>query len=67
MYDFSFDFGGTYVDDIVDIHKYLMNKSNKVMFRLIKKVFIGLLSFSGSLASTANTSNVTACISLKNQ
>ena len=29
----------------------------KIMVRLIKQAFIGLLSFSGSLASMANVSN----------
>ena len=34
----------------------------KIMFRLIKQVFIALLKFSGSLASMANASNFTTCI-----
>ena len=33
------------------------------MFGLIKKVFVGLLRFSGSLACMANVSNLTTCIS----
>ena len=37
------------------------------MFRLIKQVFIELLSFSGSLPSMDNVSNFTTCISLNNQ
>ena len=37
------------------------------MFRLIKKVFNALLIFSGSLASMANVSNYTKCLSLNNQ
>ena len=37
------------------------------MFGLIKKSFIALLSFSGLIASMANTSNFTACISFNNQ
>ena len=36
------------------------------MFRLIKQVFIALLSFSGSLGSMANVSNFATCISLNN-
>ena len=36
------------------------------MFRLIKQVFIALLSFVKSLASIANVSNFTACIPLNN-
>ena len=30
VYDFSVDYEGTNVDDIKDIHKYLMKKSNIV-------------------------------------
>ena len=37
------------------------------MFRLIKQVFISLLSFSGSLVCTTNASNFTTCMSLNNQ
>lgn len=37
------------------------------MFRLIKQVFIGLLSFSGSLTSMVHGSNFTTCISLNYQ
>ena len=36
------------------------------MFRFIKKVFITLLSFRGSLASMANVSKFTICIFLNN-
>ena len=41
VYNFSIDYYATDVDDIVDIHKYLMKKTtycNK-MFRFVKKVF----------------------------
>ena len=37
------------------------------MLRLIKNIFIALLSFSGSLASIANASNHTKGMSLNNQ
>ena len=37
------------------------------MYRLIKRVFVALLSFSGSLASIANVSNFTPCISINNE
>ena len=30
VYDFSVDYGVVAVDDILDIHKYLMNKNGKV-------------------------------------
>ena len=42
IYDFSVDYGATDVDDIKDIHKYLMRKNNIVqmkLFRFVKKVF----------------------------
>ena len=47
---FSFHFDSADVDDILDIHKNLM-VTNKVIFCLIKQVLIGLLSFSGILAT----------------
>ena len=37
------------------------------MFRLIKKVFCTLLSFSGKLATAANAFNLPICIFLNNQ
>ena len=37
------------------------------MFRLIKQVFIGLLSFSNSRTSTISASNYTKCLYLNNQ
>ena len=37
------------------------------MFGFIKQGFFILLRFSGSLASMANVSNLTKCISLNNQ
>ena len=39
----------------------------KIMFRLIKKAFIALLGFSGSLASMASVSDHTKCIPLNSQ
>ena len=52
-------FGSINVDDILDIHKYLMNRNNiKKNVWVYEKIFIGLLSFSGSLA--------TKCMSLNN-
>ena len=37
------------------------------MLRLIRQVFFVLLSFNKSLASIANVSNSTSCLSLNNQ
>ena len=41
-------------------------ESYKIMFRLIKKLFIALLNFSGSLANIVNVSDHTKYISLIN-
>ena len=49
-------------NDISDIHKYLMKRTRyKIMFGLIKKIFIGLLT------GLVNGSNHTKCTSLSNQ
>ena len=49
-------------NNILDIHKYLMKRTwSKIMFGLIKRIFIGLLS------SRVNASNHTKCVSLSNQ
>ena len=48
VYDFSDDYDVITVYDILDIHKYLMKKNSmtKNMFRIIKKVFVIIMSFS---------------------
>ena len=35
VYDFSFDYDTTSVDDIKDIHKYLMKKNNRIWYDMI--------------------------------
>ena len=43
MYDFSVAYDATDVDDIKDIHKYLMKKNDVVqmkIFRFVKKCFL---------------------------
>ena len=40
VYDFSVDYDVTAVDDILDIHKYLMKKNMIKMFALLKKRFL---------------------------
>ena len=43
VYDFSVDHDTIAVDDISDIHKYLMKKNSMIrikMFQFIKKVFL---------------------------
>ena len=58
---FSVDFNPI-DNDILDIHKYLMKRTwYKIMFGLIKKIFIGLLT------GLVNGSNHKRCISLSNQ
>ena len=58
---FFIDFNPIDNNDILDIHKYLMKRTwYKIMFWLIKKIFIGLLS------SIVNASNHTKCIFLSN-
>ena len=50
-----------YTNDILDIHKYLMKRTwYKIMFGLIKKIFIGLLT------GLVNGSNLAKWISLSN-
>ena len=48
VYDFSSDYDVITFYDKSDIHKYLMKKNNmtKNMFRIIKKVFVIIMSFS---------------------
>ena len=59
---FSVDFNLIDNKDILDIHKYLMKKAwYKIMFGLIKKIFIGLLT------GLVNGSDHKKCISLSNQ
>ena len=50
VYDFSVEYNSIDKSDILNIQKYLMTKNNKIMFSLIKLVFIVLLGFSESLA-----------------
>ena len=42
VYDFSADYDTIAVDDILDIHKFLMKENNMIwqMFRFIKRVFV---------------------------
>ena len=57
IYDFSADYNAVTVDDIKDVHMYLMK-----MFSFIKKVFVlGLTVSSSSITGTLN------CVSMNNQ
>ena len=58
----SVDFNPIDTNDISDIHKYLMKRTcYKIMFKLIKKIFIGLLT------GLVNECNNKKCFSLSNQ
>ena len=59
---FSVDFNPIDANDNLDIHKYLMKIAwYKIMFGLIKRIFIRLLT------GLVNGSNHTKCVSLSNQ
>ena len=61
IYDFSVDYNVTDKSDILNIHKYLMIKNNIWNVSLFKKMFIGLLSFSESLATKRMSLNNEQC------
>ena len=65
VYDFSADYNAATVDDIKDIHKYLMKKNDIVqmkMFSFVKKVFVlGLTVLSSSITEALN------CVSINIQ
>ena len=72
VYDFSIDYDAIAVDDIKDIHEYLIKKNNIVwlvekqrikMFRFITKNILTGLTVLSSLVSTTSLS----CISMNNQ
>ena len=59
---FSVDFNTIDTNDILHIHKYLMKGTwYEIIFGLIKKIFIGLLT------GIVNASNHTKCVLLSNQ
>ena len=59
---FSIGFNAIDINDILDIHKYLMKRTwYKIMFGLIKKILIRLLT------GLVNGSNHAKCVSLNNQ
>ena len=59
---FSVDFNPIDTSNILDVHRYLMKgKKYKIMFELIKKMFMGLL------ITLVNASNHTKCVLLSNQ
>ena len=66
MFDFSVDCNAINISDILNIHKYLIKKY-KIMFSLIKQVFIVLLRFRISLARVAKVSNRKKCLFLNDE
>ena len=60
MYDFSVDYNTFDTNNNIDIRKYLMLNMIKIMFKLTRKMFIGLLT------SMVSTSDHTECILLSN-
>ena len=65
VYDFSADYNAITIDDIKDIHNYLMKKSDLVQMKIlsfVKKVFLlGLTVLSSSITVALN------CVSMNNQ
>ena len=65
VYDFSADYNAVTIDDIKDIHNYLMKKNDIVsmkVFSFVKKVFVlGLNVLSSSITGALN------CVSMNNQ
>ena len=58
----SVDFHPIDNNDILDVREYLMKRTwYKIMFGLIKKLFMGLL------IKIVNASNLTKCVLLSNQ
>ena len=75
VYDFSVDYSDTAVDDMLDIHNYLMKKDNisiisikknkyNKMFGFVKQIFISTMMFFGSNLPSVNSLK---CISMNNQ
>ena len=69
VYDFSVDDDATNIDDIKDIHKYLMKRKNIMqmkLFRFVKKVFFLGLTILSNFTNALNAIPL-SCISMKNQ
>ena len=58
---FTVDFNPIDTNDILDIHRYSMKRTWYIIFGIIKKIFIVLLT------SILNASSHTKCVSLSNQ
>ena len=75
FYDFNVDYDAITVDDISEIHKYLMKKNDIKMFGRIKKAFFARLTILSSvnllnafrLSAAPLTVTPLRCISMNNQ
>ena len=66
VYDFSVDYDATDVHDMLDVHKYLIEKTKIVymkIFLFVKKVFLIGLTISSGFASLDSLN----CLSMNNQ
>ena len=60
VYGFSVDYHAIAVDDILEIHKYLLKKNwYKIIFGFIKKIFFTAITFFSY--------NALKCVSMNNQ
>ena len=57
IYDFNVDYNSIGIDDILDIHKYLMEKNDIVlkMFRFMKRIFVSAIMLFGYNLSGVNS------------
>ena len=64
VYDFNVDYDATAVDDVLEIHKYLIKKTRyKIMFGFIKNKFIKAIAF---IRLNANVVPL-QCVSMSNK
>ena len=66
VYDFSVDYKSIAVNDILDIHKYLMKKKRYHIkrFGFVKQIFVSIMMFLGCILSKVNSLK---CVSINNQ
>ena len=65
---FSIDYNAINTSNISDIHRCLIkNTWYKIIFGIIKKIFIVLLTSCINTSSIGNASNHTKCVSANNQ
>ena len=65
---FSVDYNAIDNNDFLDIHRYLMKDTlYKIIFAIIKRMFVVLLTSLINVSSIVNASNHANCVSLSNQ